>query len=183
MRTGIEAISDFIFMEDDLEKVKAILIPGASQPELIYKAAELFHNGYGEYIIVSGSTNKKLLDAATEAEFLAKVGIDLGIPADRIIQESQAKNTFENAKYSLKLLESYNLDLEKVILVCKAYHSRRAYLTYKTIFPKITKFIIQPIIDEREISKENWFLDSKKIKYVMGEVSKIGEYFSEYVGF
>lgn len=63
--------------------------------------------------------------------------------------------------------------------MCKAYHSRRVLLTYKSIFPSNINFYIAPIIDRRGISKENWFLNEDSIKIVMGEVMKIGTYFED----
>ena len=63
--------------------------------------------------------------------------------------------------------------------MCKAYHSRRALLTYKSIFPSNINFYVVPIIDKKGISKENWFLNEDSIKIVMGEVTKIGKYFED----
>ncbi len=178
MRRGIDSIGDFIFMDDKLERVKLILVPGSSQKELMYKASELYHKGYGNYIIVSGSNNSKLKNNMTEADFLGDIAIELGVPRDRVIRERRATNTFENAKFSLELIKDNNFEIDRFILVAKGYHSRRAYLTYKTIFPKEAKFIVSPVTDERRIEKDNWYLDEKKTSYVMGEVKKIGSYFT-----
>lgn len=63
--------------------------------------------------------------------------------------------------------------------MCKAYHSRRALLTYKSVFPSNVHFYISPIIDKRGISKENWFLNEDSFRIVMNEVVKIGNYFED----
>lgn len=181
MRTGIESITDFVFMDDEIEKADVILVAGASRPELMYKAIELYEANYSKYILTSGSYNKKLLDNQTESDFLAQIALDRGVPEAHILRETMAKHTFDNAKFSLELLLRKDICITKVILVCKAYHARRAFLTYRTIFPKTTKIIIQPIVDERNITKDNWYLDTESIECVMNEVSKIGEYFSHHI--
>lgn len=177
MRKGYESISEFIFMEDEIEKADVILVPGGSRKELILKAAELYKNGYGKYILPSGGFNIKITDFDSEHEFLKHEALKLGIPESAILKEDKAANTFENAKFSLEVLKSNNIEVKKAILVCKGFHSRRAYLTYKSIFPKSVKFIVQPLIYGENITKDNWFLSDDKINLVMGEVVKIGKYF------
>ncbi len=64
-----------------------------------------------------------------------------------------------------------------IFVVCKVFHSRRALLTYQTIFPKDVTFYVSSVPDTRGIEKTNWFEDDEKIRVVMGEVVKIGNYF------
>lgn len=73
------------------------------------------------------------------------------------------------------------MNFRGTILVCKAYHSRRALLTYQSMFPKNTDFFVASVPDKRDITKDNWYLDEEKIKIVMGEVVKIGKYFEPYI--
>ena len=63
--------------------------------------------------------------------------------------------------------------------ICKAYHSRRALLTYRSVFPLDINFCVSPVIDRRGISKGNWFLNEDSISIVMDEVVKIGTYFRD----
>ncbi|SDO23254.1 ADP-ribose pyrophosphatase YjhB, NUDIX family [Paenibacillus sp. yr247] len=43
----------------------------------------------------------------TEWEFLRNVGVSLGVPPEAILQEDKATNTFENARFSLKVLHQH----------------------------------------------------------------------------
>jgi hypothetical protein len=54
-------------------------------------------------------------------------------------------------------------------------------MTYQTAFPQEIKFMVTTVIDNRGISKENWFLKEEKIKLVMTEVEKIGRYFGHHI--
>ncbi len=64
------------------------------------------------------------------------------------------------------------------IIVCKAFHARRAYMSYRFVFPDQIEFMVAPVVDIRDIRKDNWFTSEEKIRKVMSEVEKIGKYFS-----
>ncbi len=174
-----DCITEFIFVETSIAPSDDILIPGASQPQLMEKAALLYQQGLAPYILPSGGVNPNL--ESTEWEFLRNVGITNGVPEGAILKEDKARNTFENASFSLAVLHRNVIHPKKVIMVCKAYHSRRALLPYQTAFPKATEFFVSPIIDRSEITKENWFLTEDKIKRIMTEVEKIGKYFGPHI--
>ena len=180
-KNPFDCITKFIFIEDKPFKADVILIPGGSRPELIEKAVALFKDGYAPYILPSGGVNEKLVNWKTEFEYLKNIAISLDVPQNAILKENQARHTFDNAKLSWKVLENNDVKVNKVILVCKAHHARRALLSYQTVFPFDIKFAVCPIVDERDISKENWFLEKEKIDLVMKEVEKIGQYFGKHI--
>lgn len=93
----------------------------------------------------------------SEWDYLKTIGIQLGVPEKAILKEDKARNTFENAQFSWELLQKLGIQIKNVILVCKAYHSRRALLTYQSLFPLNINFYIALVIDKRGISKDNWF--------------------------
>lgn len=174
-------ITDFIFVENKPSKADVILVAGGSRPQLAERAVDLFNEGHAPYILFSGGTNEKLTDFATEYEYLRDIAISKGVPEKAFLKEDQAKHTFDNATFSWKVLQESSLDVQKVILVTKAHHSRRALLTYQTVFPLAIEFVLCPVIDEREIRKDDWFLDGSKIDVVMKEVKKIGQYFGKHI--
>lgn len=179
MKYPFDCISEFIFVETDVGKSDVILIPGASQSQLMERAVELYNRGFAQYILPSGGANYKLTQYESEWDYLKAIGIKLSVPEKATLKEDKAQNTFENAQFSWNVLQTLNMPIKNVILVCKAYHSRRALLTYKTIFPININFYVSPIIDKRGISKENWFLNEDSINIVMNEVTKIGYYFKD----
>src|SRR5690606_20390252 len=126
-------------------------------PQQMEKAAELYKQGFAPYILPSGGYNAKI--NKTEWAYLRDIGLNRGIPEDAILKEDQAKNTFDNARLSWRLIKSKDLEVKSVILICKAQHSRRALMTYQTVFPKNINFYVTSVVDNRGISKDNWFLD------------------------
>lgn len=179
MKKPYDCITELIFVENDILQADIILMPGGSHPQQMEKAAELYHRGLAPYILPSGGYNSKINE--TEWNYLRRIGLELGVPEEAILKEDQAKNTFDNARNSWEVIESMKLNINNVILACKAHHSRRALMTYQTVFPTNIKFMVSPIIDERGIKKDNWFLEEKKIKVVMTEVEKIGRYFGHHI--
>ena len=175
MSFPFDCISDFMFFETELGHSDVILIPGASQPQLMERAALLFHQGIAPIILPSGGATPYV--ESTEWEFLRDLGVSFGVPPEAILKEDKATNTPENARLSLAALQQREINPKKVVLVCKNYHARRALLTYQVVFPRETVFYVSPVIDNRGITKENWYQDEIKIKYVMDELEKVGKYF------
>jgi uncharacterized SAM-binding protein YcdF (DUF218 family) len=180
MNDLFNSIAEFVFVENKISKSDIILIPGGSHVELANKAAELYHKGMAPLILTSGGINPKLTDFNNEAEFLNRKLIELNIPPEVILNETRATNTFENAKYSKDLLISRKIKADKIIIVCKSFHSRRVLLTYSAVLQCKNGIFIAPVIDSRDIRKDNWFYDKSKIIRVLSEVEKIGAYFEQW---
>lgn len=179
MKNPYDCITDFIFIETEILPADIILVPGGSNFQQMERAAELYHKGLAPYILPSGGYNPKINEI--EWNYLRRIGLELGVPEEAILREDQAKNTFDNARNSLEVIKSMKLNVKNVIMVCKAHHSRRALMTYQTVFPLDIKFMISTIIDNRGIDKDNWFLEEEKIKIVMNELEKIGKYFEHHI--
>jgi uncharacterized SAM-binding protein YcdF (DUF218 family) len=189
MKNPLDSITNFIFVEDEPQKADVILIPGGMRPQLMQKATELYRQGFAPYILPSGGVGRNLAkrieagdtEWSSEWEFLKNIAVENGVPESAILKEDKSVHTFNNANLSWEVLQNNKIKVNKVILACKAYHSRRALMTYKTVFPKEIEFIVCPVIDDQNVRKDNWFLNEEKIKIVMQEVEKIGQYFGKHI--
>jgi uncharacterized SAM-binding protein YcdF (DUF218 family) len=96
----------------------------AAGDRVIY-AAELFKQGKGSFILVSGG-NIPALDArtTTPAEDMALLLNMLGVPLDAVWMQPSSANTAEDALYSSILLKERGIS--RVILVTSAIHMPRA---------------------------------------------------------
>ena len=188
----VNEISDFIFIEDALQKADAILIPGGAYPELPEMAAHLWKQGYAEYVVPSGEfavTEGKFAGVKskqeiyygsyqTECEFYCDVLQKNGVPVENIIPEDKSRFTAQNAWFTKEVLADRGIELKKAIICCKAFHARRCLMYYQFTFPK-TEFIMIPVKDTHEglITKENWYLSEIGVEKVLGELSRIGTQF------
>ena len=188
----LEAISDFVFCEDVIQKADVILIPGATRVAIPERAAELFNQGYASYVAVSGKYSSKRTDFPherlkgtkyqyenykCEAEFLKSVLERNGVPKEKIFQESESRNTLENAEYIRGELKQKNFTFKNAIICCQAFHARRIQMTYSLVFPNV-QFYICPVTTQN-IDKHNWYMSENGIKKVMGEVERCGKYFCD----
>lgn len=174
MVRNIEAVTNFIFISDELFNADLMIVPGTFRDEIVKKAMEVYQKGLVKNIITTGgvTNDKGEIESEVQKQFL----IDNGVPESIIFNETKSTNTKENAVYTKEELDKHGIKYDKIILVSKAYHSRRILMTFLPSFPN-SEFMIAPAIDDRNVTKENWYKDKEKADMVMGEVEKIGKYF------
>jgi len=179
MNSPLQLFTNFIFAETPLEKADAIFIPGSHHPQLAMRAAELFHAGYAPLIIPSGGPNHRLPNNMPEALWLKAILLDQGVPEAAIIAEPRARNTFNNADFTLALIEQLQLSINSAIIVAKGFHSRRCLLTYQTAFAGDFLFFVATVPDSGNNTRSNWYRTAGGVATVMSEIRKIGQYFAE----
>lgn len=189
MKNFYDNITDFIFVDNDPVLSDLIFIPGGSYGEIALQGAELYKRGFADKIMVSGkfSVLKGEFEGAdsplaycgmefpTESQFLSRVLQDAGVAEDAIYMEEEATFTYENAIYCRKLTEKLGLQVNRAIISCQAYHARRCLMYYQLLFPE-TEFYVCPA-QTRGINRNNWFLEEKKIDFVLEEVERCGRQF------
>lgn len=120
------------------------------------RAAQLYLDGYGRYLIFSGGIGKLTANQPAfrndpEAVVFARIATEMGVPEDKIIVESKSTNTGENVRFTYNLLKERGLipDQDHVtgadsdnregiwsfILVQKPYMERRTYATFMKQWP------------------------------------------------
>lgn len=186
----LETAEEFIFAENRPEKSDIIFIPGNGYPQMAEKAAEIYKKGMadwilpsGRYSVVSGKFSGVLekgdiydKEYVTEWDFLRDVLVKNGVPENKILEESHATYTYENAIYSRQVTDHAGLKIEKAILCCKSYHARRCLMYYQLLYPE-TKFYVIPV-NADGITRENWRENEAGIDAVTGELSRIVKQFS-----
>jgi uncharacterized SAM-binding protein YcdF (DUF218 family) len=97
------------------------------QPLILYKQGKI-----DRILITGGNTSigNLKIDQSNETMQVKRLLINLGIPANKIITENQARNTYENAVYSKKILDSMSIK-GPILLVTSAFHMRRAAACFK----------------------------------------------------
>ncbi|GAA3960981.1 YdcF family protein [Pedobacter ginsengiterrae] len=105
-----------------------------SSGDRLFQAIELYKNGkIGKILLSSGSSN--LIDKKVKEADLAVAYLKLiGIPDSTILIENQSRNTIENAKFSLALIEKQKPQAS-VLVITSAWHIPRT----KLIFNKQSK--------------------------------------------
>lgn len=188
----IKNTTEYIFLENEPQVSDVIFLPGSSNPLLPARAAELYLQGFAEYIIPSGKYSIKrgfyLPSAAgtetegiaykTECEMYTDVLLKHGVPYKAILGEDESQFTYQNAFFTRKLTDKKGIQVKKALLVCHAFHARRAYTYYKWAFPE-AEILVCPVVTNN-ISKDNWYANETGRCRVMGELTRLGSQMAEY---
>lgn len=106
-----------------------------------------------------------------EAISMKNKAVELGVPEQDIIVETQSKNTIDNVLKSKELLDEYFgiHNIRRILIVTTFYHIRRCYLTLKTYMPEHTEYSLCPAQDN-STRPTNWWESRQGTQRVMKEV-------------
>ena len=169
-------IWDYHHMNHQLEKADCVLVMGSFDVRVAERGAEIFLSGLAPLIIFSGG-NGRFTEKwdRTEAEIFSDVAKARGVPEDKILLEKESRNSGENLLFTKRLLEKSGLDLSSFILVHKPYMERRAYATFKNIFPENQVIVTSPQISLEDYPTEEVPRD-KVISDMVGDLQRIKLY-------
>lgn len=177
--TLAKIVWDYHHMQHQLQKCDAIFALCSLDKRVATRAAQLFLDGLGDYLIFSGGVGALTQDRFTrpEADIFADIAKDMGVPEDKIIIEDESTNTGQNVQLTHKLLEEKGLKPKSFILVQKPYMERRTYATFKKQWPDDN---VEILVTSPQISYENYFNgDNPKelvINIMVGDLQRIKEY-------
>ncbi|MBI2056319.1 MAG: YdcF family protein [Candidatus Sungbacteria bacterium] len=164
-------------MHQPLEQADCILALGSNDVRVAERAAELFLKNWALFIIFSGGrgwlTPEEWKDA--EADMFKKRALEMGVPEDKILVENKSTNTGENIQFVKELLVSHGLDPQKIILVQKPYMERRAYATFKKVWPEKNFVVTSPQISFEQYPTEKLPIDLI-INIMVGDLQRIKIY-------
>ena len=95
---------------------------------LIY-AAQLYHQGKAEHLLLSGGRIDWISSGAPPAEDMAALLEMLGVPPQALWLESESRNTYENARNARLFLEP--LGIRRILLVTSASHMPRSVALFE----------------------------------------------------
>jgi len=95
--------------------------------ERIQRGVELYKQGLAPKVIVTGGLIA--FNSYAESEVMAPYARRLGVPAEDVIEEAMAKDTFTNAKYSNQIMQKNNW--RTAIMVTSDFHTQRACLVFR----------------------------------------------------
>lgn len=183
----VQAVSDFIFVQEEPCKADLIFVPGNASPEHALLAAKLYHQGYAPLILPSGKhslADERFMGVAsawrstypdqyeTEWHFLRDVMLREGVPNEAILREDEATFTWDNAVKSRAVTDRLGIRVRRGILCCRSFHARRALLYYQTAYPE-TKFRVCAA-SVPGLNRDDWFESEEGRDTVFGELKLLG---------
>jgi len=150
--TLAETLWNYHVMKQPIAKADAILVLCSHDERVAERAAQLFHEGWAPLVIFSGGQGAitKALWDEPEAERFARIAVELGVPRESILIEPNSTNTGENIAFTKRLLAERGLDLHKFIVVQKPYMERRAFATFRQLWPEKELIVTSPQVSFRD---------------------------------
>jgi len=145
---------NYLYLGEEIRKCDCILGLGCYDLHIPEKCAQLYHDGYGSFIIFTGGLGKCTngVFKKSEAEVFRDIAINLGVPKDKILIENKSTNTGDNFRFTKALIEEKRLNVHSYLIVQKPYMERRAYAAFKAILPTEECSVTSP-----DISFESYF--------------------------
>ncbi len=149
------------------DKVDAIVVvSGGDTKARTFHGVKLYQAGLSDKIIMSGAAYHD--NVPSNAEEMAQIAIDAGVPAGDVIIEKKSRNTHQNAAFVKETLAKQSA--KKIALVTSAYHQRRAHIEFKKALGGMTIIYDAPIMNDNQwshytwwVNPYNWFLAIKEI--------------------
>jgi len=183
LNENIKAITNFLFIEDDLKSIRlsdlVIVLCNQNIEGLAKSIEKLFVNNKlaeNAKIILTGANGK--LDADEEKEcfrlrdkLVSKYKYDEKI----FILEDKATNIYENLLFSKECVNSLN-SYQNIILIGAAFALRRVKLCATELGYPLNKLQYMGTVDDRNISKDEWWKSETAKVRVYEEIERIGKY-------
>jgi uncharacterized SAM-binding protein YcdF (DUF218 family) len=168
---------DYHHMNHPIEKADCILVLGSYDLRVADRAADLYLEGWAPLLIFSGGLGRltKLMWKEPEADQLARIAINRGVPEEAILVENQSTNTGENIQFTQQLLREKNIDPQSFIVVQKPYMEKRSYATFKNHLPDKKIIVTSPQLSFEEYPTPELLLENI-INSMVGDLQRIRVY-------
>jgi uncharacterized SAM-binding protein YcdF (DUF218 family) len=164
-----------------LSPAGAILVLCSHDVAVAERGAELWLADWAPLLIFSGGLGAitKQLWNEPEADQFARIAIQRGVPAGKILIENRSTNTGENVQFTRRLLGDRGLDPPSFIVVQKPYMERRSYATFRKFWPEKPLIVTSPQVsfDEYLARYANAALSREDVISIMvGDLQRIRIY-------
>lgn len=130
--------------------------------ERLLNILPLYQSGIIKKILFAGGSGR-LTDDKVEAVSIRDYLISIGVRAQDILIETQSRNTYENAKYSIELMNKNNIR-GKALLSTSATHMYRSLACFKKLGFEISPFPVDYVSQENStLSVDYLFIPNPKI--------------------
>jgi len=156
------------------EKADAIFVFGSPNDLRIRKAVELYKDELADKIVISGHGPFYASHTQSEAERMAEVAINEGVPRSALLLEPEAITIPDNVKRTLDLFEKIKFRPMKMLIVASSFALRRCEMDWYRFTPWAIQTV--PIASESmsfDLTREGWTTTSRGIRVVLNEYAKL----------
>ena len=180
----INEISKIMLSKTQMMPADLIIVFGTTYgiDLFVENIVSLYKKGFCKYILCTGGNVVRYTQNSNEMTYkesilMKKLLIKDGIPENKILVETESKNTGDNLKFSIPILNDVfgNINnIKSIIGVGKIHGTLRFLMTMCKYFPKSKKMFFP--INVFGCDENLWYLNDKFYNKLMMEVEKIKEY-------
>lgn len=139
LRAEVETLWNYHDLRHDRRRADVGIGLGSHDLDVATYAAELYHRGMFGLIVFTGANAPTTVGRFPrgEAVHYRERALELGVPDEAILIETEARNTGDNITFTRRLLEHREIMVNSVTLISRPYQQRRAYATSKKLWPGI----------------------------------------------
>lgn len=139
--------------------------------------AQLYQQGLFVRIVFTGANAPTTIERFPrgEAVHYREHAIELGVPADAILIETEATNTSQNLTNTRDVLADAGIHPASIMLISRPYQQRRAYATCRKVWPEV-----EVICSSRPLPLDKYIGSigdvDRVINMLVGDTQRITEY-------
>jgi hypothetical protein len=172
-----ENIWNYLRLDQEVQEAQCLLVFGGHDLGVAHRATELYSIDIAPLILISGGAAHVPDESnfETEAEAIADVLYQSGVPEKSILVERIAANTSENFWLSAELLRDSDLDLDRFLVVQKPYSERRTLATARRRWPSKDVRVTSEVIEFDKYCA-NGIAIERILSMLAGEVIRLDNY-------
>ncbi len=173
----LTALARFLYVDGPPQPADAILVLGGGEGEREEWAAHLYFQGYAPLLITSGEVPPRLGEKRTFAEISRAALLDHGVPTEAILMLPTTTSTYDEARQSRALLESWGA--RTLLVISDPYHMRRSVLTFRKVYRGSPVELIFVATPTSWFRFERWWTRERELLVVFAEYQKLLFYLCE----
>lgn len=160
----------------DPSPADGMVVFGSNDLRVAQHAAALFQKRLAPWILFSGARGRMTEHwPETEADAMARIARECGVPAHAILIERRATNTGENIRYSRDLLAANGLQPRSLIAVQKPYMERRTFAALEVQWKEVSVQVSSPPLSFEDYCTEE-LPPRLVIEAMVGDFQRILDY-------
>ena len=173
----VRTVWDYHQLKHTLVRSDCILVLGSHDLRVAERAADLYLEGLAPLVVFSGGLGRltSRLWKEPEAVKFSRVARGRGVPESAILVESESTNTGENVRLTRRLLEGSGLTPQSFIVVQKPYMERRAYATFRKVWPEKAVLVTSPRVPLADYPTDD-IPQEELINIMVGDLQRIRVY-------
>lgn len=177
---GVIFIPTILFYSKPVDHADLMIVLAGDEGLRTDYAMSLYKRGVSDQMLMSGG---RFYDTSV-AMLMKNYAVKRGVPDRDILIETSSTSTYENAQFSLDLIEKKRVKgqtISSVVVVTSGFHSYRSYHVFRLVFPTDIEVYMMPSDDYGDQIDWLWWTDLNRVEGVGIEFFKLIFYYLYYL--